>query len=178
MRLIFKCRPTSTSLGEIIHMEQSLVGNVLSSSLITPPMAEDFSTRWTKKPESAKSREACIPAIPPPITITDPKTLLAMKYSLKRYDFGGPFLEFSMYDKLLSYVNKNWIYASVANARDKKGATSPRPKTGLKGPNLHDRLSKKEVSLHDPASLVPVNKSIVELEEGLPRSPVQSHKAG
>jgi hypothetical protein len=28
---ILLCRPTSTSLGEIIHMEQSLVGNVLSS---------------------------------------------------------------------------------------------------------------------------------------------------
>ncbi len=34
-----------TSLGEIIHIAQSLVGNVLSSSLITPPMADDFSTR-------------------------------------------------------------------------------------------------------------------------------------
>jgi hypothetical protein len=45
IRLMFRCRPTSTSLGEIIHMAQSLVGKVLSSSLITPPMADDFSTK-------------------------------------------------------------------------------------------------------------------------------------
>lgn len=44
IRLIFRCRPNSTSFGEIIHMAQSLVGKVLSSSLITPPMAGDFST--------------------------------------------------------------------------------------------------------------------------------------
>jgi len=42
---IFRCRPTSTSFGEIIHMAQSLVGNVLSSWAITPPMDGDFSTR-------------------------------------------------------------------------------------------------------------------------------------
>jgi hypothetical protein len=42
---IFKCRPTSTSLGEIIHMAQSLVGNVLSSWDMTPPMEGDFSIR-------------------------------------------------------------------------------------------------------------------------------------
>ena len=48
IRLMFGCRPTSTSLGEIIHMAQSLVGKVLSSSLITPPMAEDFSVRCTR----------------------------------------------------------------------------------------------------------------------------------
>jgi hypothetical protein len=28
---MFRCRPTSTSLGEITHIAQSLVGNVLSS---------------------------------------------------------------------------------------------------------------------------------------------------
>jgi len=39
------CRPTSTSLGARIHMEQSLVGNVLSNWAMTPPMAGDFSTR-------------------------------------------------------------------------------------------------------------------------------------
>ncbi len=32
------CRPTSTSLGESIHIEQSLVGKVLSSWAIWPPM--------------------------------------------------------------------------------------------------------------------------------------------
>ena len=42
---MFRCRPTSTSFGEITHMVQSFVGNVLSSSAIMPPMAEFFSTR-------------------------------------------------------------------------------------------------------------------------------------
>ena len=42
---MFRCRPTSTSFGEIIHIAQSLVGNVLSSCDIRPPMADDFSTR-------------------------------------------------------------------------------------------------------------------------------------
>ena len=42
---IFRCRPTSTSLGEIIHMAQSLVGKVLSNWDINPPIAEDCSTR-------------------------------------------------------------------------------------------------------------------------------------
>jgi len=42
---MFRCRPTSTSLGEIIHIEQSLVGKVLSSWAMAPPMAGDFSTR-------------------------------------------------------------------------------------------------------------------------------------
>ena len=39
------CRPTSTSFGAIIHMAQSLVGKVLSSWDIIPPMEPDFSTR-------------------------------------------------------------------------------------------------------------------------------------
>jgi len=42
---MFRCRPTSTSLGEIIHMAQSLVGKVLSSLAIIPPMLDEFSTR-------------------------------------------------------------------------------------------------------------------------------------
>jgi len=42
---MLRCRPTSTSFGEMIHMAQSLVGNVLSSCDIRPPMADDFSTR-------------------------------------------------------------------------------------------------------------------------------------
>ena len=42
---IFGCRPTSTSLGERIHIEQSLVGKVLSSWAIWPPMLGPFSTR-------------------------------------------------------------------------------------------------------------------------------------
>ena len=39
------CRPTSTSLGASIHIEQSLVGKVLSSWAMWPPMAGDLSTR-------------------------------------------------------------------------------------------------------------------------------------
>src|SRR5512137_2459242 len=35
---MFRCRPTSTILGEIIHMEQSPVGKVLSSITMVPPM--------------------------------------------------------------------------------------------------------------------------------------------
>ena len=42
---ILGCRPTSTSLGERIHIEQSLVGKVLSSWAMRPPMAGDLSTR-------------------------------------------------------------------------------------------------------------------------------------
>jgi len=42
---IFICRPTSTSLGEIIHMAQSLVGKVLSSWDIIPPIELDLSVR-------------------------------------------------------------------------------------------------------------------------------------
>ena len=45
---MFKCRPTSTSFGEIIHMAQSLVGKVLSSCDITPPMDGDFSNKIDK----------------------------------------------------------------------------------------------------------------------------------
>ena len=41
------CRPTSTSLGEMIHMAQSLLGKVLSNWAMVPPMAGPFSTRWT-----------------------------------------------------------------------------------------------------------------------------------
>jgi hypothetical protein len=39
------CRPTSTSLGARIHIEQSLVGKVLSSWAITPPMDGERSTK-------------------------------------------------------------------------------------------------------------------------------------
>ena len=39
---MFGCRPTSTSLGASIHMEQSLVGKVLSSWAIWPPMLGAF----------------------------------------------------------------------------------------------------------------------------------------
>src|SRR4030042_4017868 len=52
------CRPTSTSLGASIQMEQSLVGKVLSSWAIWPPMAGALSTRETLKPAVARSRAA------------------------------------------------------------------------------------------------------------------------
>jgi len=42
---MFGCLPTSTSLGETMHMAQSFVGNVLSRAAIFPPMADAFSTR-------------------------------------------------------------------------------------------------------------------------------------
>ena len=51
---MFGCRPTSTSFGERIHMEQSLVGKVLSSWAMWPPDAGrllhqiDFKTRGGK----------------------------------------------------------------------------------------------------------------------------------
>ena len=47
MRLMLMCRPTSTSLGEIIHMAHSLVGKVLSSWAMIPPIPGDLSTRCT-----------------------------------------------------------------------------------------------------------------------------------
>ncbi|EKD37412.1 MAG: hypothetical protein ACD_75C01141G0001, partial [uncultured bacterium] len=35
--MIFKCRPHSTNFGAMIHIEQSLVGKVLSSCAMAPP---------------------------------------------------------------------------------------------------------------------------------------------
>src|SRR5512136_2922924 len=61
----------SAILGARMHIEQSFVGNVLSSWAILPPMLGVFSTMWTIIPLSARSRSAWIPATPPPITITD-----------------------------------------------------------------------------------------------------------
>src|SRR4030042_6930155 len=40
---MFRWRPHSTNLGEMMHMEQSLVGKVLSDWAITAPMADFFS---------------------------------------------------------------------------------------------------------------------------------------
>ena len=51
-------------------MLQSIVGKVLSSCAMTPPMLGVRSTRWTFVPLSARSSDACIPAIPPPMTRT------------------------------------------------------------------------------------------------------------
>src|SRR5450759_5002158 len=59
----------------MVHIAQSLVGKVLSSAAMCPPIAGSFSTRYTLKPASARSRLACIPAIPPPTTSTAPTVL-------------------------------------------------------------------------------------------------------
>ena len=59
-----------------MHPEQSSVGNVLSSCAIRPPILGVFSTRYTLCPSSARSRDACIPAIPPPITSASGVTLI------------------------------------------------------------------------------------------------------
>src|SRR5512135_2262874 len=69
---MFRCLPASTIFGEIIHMEQSPVGKVLSSMTIVPPIDESFWTIWTLSPLSARSRAACIPPMPPPTTRTAP----------------------------------------------------------------------------------------------------------
>ena len=51
-------------------MEQSLVGNVLSSLTIAPPIVEVLSMITTLYPLSAMSRADCIPEIPAPIMRT------------------------------------------------------------------------------------------------------------
>ena len=53
-----------------MHIEQSIVGKVLSNCAILPPMLGLFSTKYTFSPLFAKSREACMPAMPPPTTMT------------------------------------------------------------------------------------------------------------
>ena len=70
-RVIFGCLAHSLIFGDKIHIEQSLVGNVLSSWGILPPMVGLSSTRCTSNPISARSSDACIPAIPAPTTKTD-----------------------------------------------------------------------------------------------------------
>src|SRR4030042_1403143 len=72
MSWMFGCLPAVTSFGARIHMEQSFVGNVLSSCAMVPPMLVDSSRRYTLKPESARSKDACMPATPPPTTRTAP----------------------------------------------------------------------------------------------------------
>ncbi len=69
---MFGCRETSANLGARMQMAQSFVGNVLSSWSILPPMVGLSSMRYTLKPDSASSRDAYIPDIPPPIIATAP----------------------------------------------------------------------------------------------------------
>ncbi|MBA7689101.1 hypothetical protein ES703_97596 [subsurface metagenome] len=54
-----------------MHIEQSKVGNVLSSWAMRPPTDDVFSTSITLYPCSPSVKEASIPEIPPPITIME-----------------------------------------------------------------------------------------------------------
>ena len=72
MMSMFGCLSQSTSRGEMVHIAQSFVGNVLSSCAMRPPMPPERSMRWTLNPASARSSDACMPAIPPPTTATAP----------------------------------------------------------------------------------------------------------
>src|SRR5208337_1532198 len=70
--LIFACLWTSTIFGERMHIEQSLVGNVLSSCAMWPPIVGSRSIRWTTIPWFARSSAAWMPLIPAPMTTTSP----------------------------------------------------------------------------------------------------------
>ncbi len=59
--------PTSLILGDSMQIEQSSVGKFLSRTDIFPPIVGSLSTRTTFAPALAASREACMPAIPPPM---------------------------------------------------------------------------------------------------------------
>ena len=63
-------REISSIRGLRMHMEQSLVGKVLSNCAIRPPMEKPASTRVTGSPTAATSRAAWMPAMPPPTTNT------------------------------------------------------------------------------------------------------------
>ena len=62
--------PTSAILGVRMHWAQSRVGKTFVSFAMCPPMLGSLSTRWTLYPCSSSSREAVMPAIPPPTTST------------------------------------------------------------------------------------------------------------
>src|SRR4030067_980061 len=55
IRSMLWCLPVAPSFGAMMHMAQSLVGKVLSSCAITPPMLGCFSTRETLYPGSARA---------------------------------------------------------------------------------------------------------------------------
>ena len=67
---MFSFWPQSTMRGVRMQAEQSMVGKVLSSLAMTPPMVVCFSTMVTLSPASARSRAAWMPATPPPMTRT------------------------------------------------------------------------------------------------------------
>ncbi len=62
--------PASDIFGVQMQAEQSMVGKVLSSFTILPPMEGLRSTRVTGKPASATSIAAWMPAMPAPTTST------------------------------------------------------------------------------------------------------------
>ena len=59
---------TSTIFGVMMHCEQSRVGKVSESWAMCPPIDGSRSTSTTWWPQSAMSRAAWIPAMPPPMT--------------------------------------------------------------------------------------------------------------
>ena len=67
---MFSCCAQSTMRGVRMQAEQSMVGKVLSSLAMVPPMVVSFSTMVTLRPASARSSAACMPATPPPMTST------------------------------------------------------------------------------------------------------------
>ena len=67
---MFSCWAQSTMRGVRMQAEQSMVGKVLSSLAMTPPMVVSFSTMVTLRPASARSSAAWMPATPPPMTRT------------------------------------------------------------------------------------------------------------
>src|SRR5208337_5015240 len=76
---IFACLWISTILGERMHMEQSLVGNVLSSCAMCPPIVGSRSIRWTMIPWFARSSAAWMPETPAPMTTTSPMGIFPAK---------------------------------------------------------------------------------------------------
>jgi hypothetical protein len=62
------CVPTDTMRGVRMQAEQSRVGKVLSNWAMCPPIEGSRSTMYDRKPASAISSAAWMPAIPPPTT--------------------------------------------------------------------------------------------------------------
>ena len=106
--LILGCRLLSTMRGEIMHMAQSPVGNVLSSRAIVPPMDGSSLTMWTSRPLLARSRAACIPPIPEPTTSTEPVLSCPGVLLVKTTSFGS--VPFRLHCRLLiGYRRQAWV---------------------------------------------------------------------
>ena len=102
------CLPISTSFGAIMHIEQSFVGNVLSSCDIIPPIHGFVSDRYTFIPDPARSRAACIPPIPPPTTSAEPTFILLFLDSLFSISFF--ILKPLLYSFLSTYQDLQNVY--------------------------------------------------------------------